>query len=319
MRARILGSAAGGGLPQWNCGCRNCRGARRGDIPGRAQASLAVALGSRRWAIVNATSDIRAQLNAATELRPPADGRRAAFRRVLLTDAQLDHVLGLLELRQAERLEVCAPPGILAAVRDDLGLGATLGAYVAVQWVPLPVGESTELDEGFTVRPIATGGRRPRYARAAATLTASGDAAEGAPEDARADGFEDASSDAWSVAYELRDGEAALVYAPTVGEIDGELARACRSADGVLFDGTFWSDEEPIVAGIGPRPARAFGHLPIDGPGGSLQFLAACPAAYRAYTHLNNTNPLLDPASPQAGRLEGYGLRVAGDGEDILL
>ncbi|MCI3934012.1 pyrroloquinoline quinone biosynthesis protein PqqB [Streptomyces sp. AN091965] len=296
MLLQVLGTAAGGGLPQWNCACPGCAGARAHPGRRRRHASLAVRAGPGRWYLVNATPDIGEQIEGCPDLLPDpaADVRRSPLAGVLLTDAELDHTLGVARLREArDGVDVWATAPVRYAVRERLGLGAVLGPYTTIRWRELTAA-AVPLDEGaeVAVSAVPVSAKRPRYA-----ADATGSAAEG---------------DAWSVALLLRDtgtGATAL-YAPALAAWSDAFEEAARAADVVLVDGTFWDDEEPLRAGFSRTTATGMGHLPITGPGGTAHRLAHLPGRC-LYTHLNNTNPLGDPGAEQHEQLAERGLGVA--------
>ncbi|GGV63709.1 MULTISPECIES: pyrroloquinoline quinone biosynthesis protein PqqB [Streptomyces] len=293
MLLRVLGTAAGGGIPQWNCACPGCSGARAHPGRRRRHASLAVRAGEGRWYLVNATPDIGDQIEAHPDLHPGPGARQTPVAGVVLTDAELDHTLGLWRLREADRLEIVATAPVREAVEDRLRLGEVLTPYTTVTWRELDTRRTVALDSsgsGVRIDAVPVSGKRPRYAA-------------GAP-----------GHDAWVVALRLHDpdtGRTAL-YAPAVAAWPDALHRAAAEADCVIVDGTFWDDEEPRRTGISPRTATAMGHLPIDGPQGTARILATLPGRC-LYTHLNNTNPLLDPAAPEHKELARLGLEVADD------
>ncbi|MEV5971634.1 pyrroloquinoline quinone biosynthesis protein PqqB [Streptomyces sp. NPDC051921] len=306
MLLQVLGTAAGGGVPQWNCACRGCAGARAHPERRRRHASLAVEAAPGRWYVINATPDIADQVERCPALRPQpgAHPRQTPLAGVVLTDAELDHTLGLARLREARRFEVIATDPVRDAVRNRQGLGELLAPYVDVTWrrLPLPGSPDEPLVPGSAVHigAVPVSGKRPRYAAAA-------------PE--RASG-----GDPWVVALRLTDRVTgrSLVYAPALGAWPDALQDAVAEADCVCVDGTFWHDDEPLSAGCSDLTATAMGHLPITGPNGTAQRLAALPGR-RLYTHLNNTNPLVDPDAPQHKELMRLGIEVAADGTEIVL
>ncbi|MEV5827872.1 pyrroloquinoline quinone biosynthesis protein PqqB [Spirillospora sp. NPDC052242] len=299
MRLLILGTAAGGGVPQWNCACPGCAAARTDPARRRRHASVAVEAGDGRWYIVNATPDIGEQIEECAALHPGPGRRDTPVAGVILTDAELDHTLGVPRLREASELRIVATGAVRAALAGGLRLDRVLAPYAGPTWTALPVREPEPLDGGpLEIRGIRVSGKRPRYA---------------------ADLDLGAEDDAWVVALRVRDRRdgKVLVYAPCLAGWPAELDGALRDADCVLLDGTFWDDDEPRRAGFTERTATEMGHLPITGPGGTADRLAALPAARRLYTHLNNTNPLVDPDDAGHRRLAAAGIEVAREGAVI--
>ncbi|MEU3572009.1 MBL fold metallo-hydrolase [Kitasatospora sp. NPDC036755] len=265
MRLHVLGTAAGGGVPQWNCACPGCAGARAVPSRRRLHASVAVETEPGRVYLVNATPDIAEQIERCPWLRP--DGRRTRLSGVILTDAELDHTLGLARLREADELEVMATDAVRDAVHKGLGLGEVLAPYTRLRWRDF---------DGVELEPLS--GKRPRYAR-------------------------DACDGDWVSA--LRVG--GLLYAPSTGVWTDGFG---EDADLILVDGTFWDNEEPRTAGFSTKSATGMGHLPVLATRDRLAALSArC-----LYTHLNNTNPLVDPDSPLHAELADRGLGVAAEG-----
>jgi pyrroloquinoline quinone biosynthesis protein B len=217
---------------------------------------------------------------------------------VILTDAELDHTLGIARLREAESLEVLATAPVRQVLLDRLRLGDVLTPYTAMTWRELPLYGAEPLSAESTLRvsAIPVSGKRPRYAA-------------DAPDD-----------DSWVIALRLYDPATgtSAVYAPALADWPDHLHQTAAEADCVIVDGTFWDDEEPRRTGISARTATAMGHLPIDGPGGTAELLALL-SARCFYTHLNNTNPLVDPAATQHKRLARLGIEVASDGMVIEL
>jgi pyrroloquinoline quinone biosynthesis protein B len=295
MIVKVLGSAAGGGVPQWNCGCSNCRAAREGRAPYRLQASIAVSGDRSNWMLVNLTTDIRLQLAKSADLQPSGP-RATPFAAVILTDANIDHVAGLLELRQADvlaiyssdlvRETVCRNPMFEPFTRSGKEWHAFRGAE-DLAGISLRV-------PGLSVKAIAVPGLLPSYAGSQAL-------------------------DGATVAYLIEGSGKRLLYAPIFLELGAELLRHARSADAVFLDGTCWSDGELIELGLGRRTARAMGHAPVGGPDGSLAVAAGISGKHRYYTHVNNSNPLLNPSSAASRELRESGFAVATDGLEIDL
>ena len=298
MWVRVLGSAAGGGYPQWNCACPPCRAVRDGSRPARprTQSSVAVSADRRRWFLLNASPDIRAQIESFPALHPASgpDGARVVpLQAVLLTDAELDHTLGLLLLREAGGLVLHATEATHDTLRQGTSLLRTLEAYCPVEWRPVVPGVDVPLADGLSYRAFDV----PTTKRAR---------------------FRSGSREGRVVGYRLTDERSgrALVHLPVLQELTpevrGELDGAC-----LLVDGTCWSDDELIRLGLAGRTAREMGHLPISGPGGSLEQLARLPVERRIYVHVNNTNPILLEDTPERRAVEEHGMEVAVDGLEL--
>jgi pyrroloquinoline quinone biosynthesis protein B len=257
---------------------------------------LAVELGAHEWLVIDATSDVERQIEDTPDLHPGPGVRQTPVRRVLLTDAQIDHVIGLLSLRQADELEVLAPSPVVDAMHDALPLARALAGYQRVRWTRVPIGERVTLTpSAVSVCAVVAGTRPPRYI------------GDGGPAP-------------WSVAYEIIGAEGrSCLYAPVVAELSEGLMAAASRADCVLVDGTFWHQEEPARTGAGTRTARDMGHVPISGDGGSLPLMSTLGATHRLYTHINNTNPVVDPRSEESLKLRDIGVGVAFDGQELML
>ncbi|WP_380286374.1 pyrroloquinoline quinone biosynthesis protein PqqB [Kitasatospora purpeofusca] len=301
MKIRILGTAAGGGLPQWNCGCEGCATARRTGAV-RSQDCLAISADGAAWYLVNASPDLRSQLLAAPELAPPPGTRATPLRGVLLTSGELDHTLGLVTLREAAELSVHATAPVRAALHEAFPVGPLLAPYTKARWHTVTAGQPVELAGGLVAEPLALGGKRPRYAADPAGLPA------GDPAGERAD---------WVVGYRFTEagGRARAVYAPGLAVWTPALDRAVADADVVVLDGTFATDDELAERTGGARTSRGMGHLAVAD---SLPHLRHRPGPRYLYTHLNNTNPLAHRGSPEAAALApalaAAGAAVAEDG-----
>src|SRR6266700_8451975 len=300
MRVIILGSAAGGGVPQWNCGCPNCAAART-DGHGRTQSSVVVSADGERWILLNASPDLRTQLAAHRVLWPSPGTRGTPLGAVILTDGEIDHTLGLLLLREsAAPLPVYAPAGVAALLGDQWPLYRVLSAYAGVEPRVLPEGGAVALADavgaplGISCRAAAVARRPPRYARATGAAT-------------------------FDVGLRLTDERTGgtIAYVPTAGALDDAVRSVAAGADVLLFDGTFWSDDELRTAGVGGDApgAREMGHLPVGGPGGSLELLPRLDAKRVVLVHVNNTNPILCRSSAERARVEAAGIVV---GEDAM-
>ena len=281
IRIHILGSAAGGGLPQWNCACVNCVAARAGKIEPQTQSSIAIGADSEEFRscwLINASPDLSRQIESATCLQPRRNtSRNTPIAGVLLTNADIDHALGLLLLRQQEKpLVVYATDETRAAL---IWLDRTVARFCGIKWRPV-TSEFQSLDSGMAFRAIELPG---------------------------------------SVAFQFRDDTSSrtALFAPSVGSWTEQLHDAVHTSDLVLFDGTFWNDGELGRVRPGARSAREMNHLPIND--GSFDALRQSPARRKIYTHINNTNPILMPGSHERAQLEQAGIEIARDGLETLL
>jgi pyrroloquinoline quinone biosynthesis protein B len=302
MRAIVLGSAAGGGVPQWNCGCANCEAARQGaGVEPRSQDCVAVTGDGQRWFLLNASPDIASQIEQTPALWPR--GRRhSPIAGVILTNGDLDHCLGLLSLREWTPYSLYATPPTLAGIFERNAMFRTLDRQRphAIQR-PLALDQTTPLldargdDCGLTVRAFAAAGKPPLHLEAMI-----GD------------------DPALNVGLEIVEPQtgARLVHVPGAGAIEG-IEDALERADCLLFDGTFWSDDELQRLAGTERSAREMAHLPIGGDGGSLERLSQLKIRRAIYTHINNSNPILRDGSSERAAVEARGLEIAVDGMEI--
>lgn len=279
IRIHILGSAAGGGLPQWNCTCANCVAARGGKIASQTQSCIAISSEtSREWFLINASPDLPGQIESTPQLKPRRDSRRnTPIAGVFLTNADIDHALGLLLLRQQE-----TPLVVYAADETRTSLAWVdniLARFCGIEWRNVSANFQS-LSGSLAFRAIELPG---------------------------------------SVAFQFRNDTsgATALFAPSVGELTEELRNAVRASHVVLFDGTFWTDGELGVVRPGARTAREMNHLPISD--GSLDLLRQSPARRKIYTHINNTNPILMPGTRARTQVELAGIEIARDGLEITL
>ncbi|MEL6196954.1 MAG: pyrroloquinoline quinone biosynthesis protein PqqB [Pseudomonadota bacterium] len=291
LTVTILGAAAGGGLPQWNCGCSQCDDARAGLIPSATQSSVAVSADGAAWAIINASPDIRRQIELTKELHPTGL-RESPIKAVLVTNGDIDHIAGLLTLREKQPFSLFATPTIheiLDANPIFEALDRSLVERVAIT-----------LDTPFTLLPgleatlYAVPGKVPLFL-------------EGETVDTALEGET-------TVGVRLSAEGRVVHYVPGCALLTNRLATQLHGADLLLFDGTLWHDNEMIEAGLGQKTGRRMGHMPISGPDGSLEAFAPLTLGQRVYVHLNNSNPVLDPASAQRAEVERAGWIVGADG-----
>lgn len=309
MNIIVLGSAAGGGFPQWNCNCRNCSGLRSGTMraTARTQSSIAVSANGTDWVLVNASPDILAQIRATPALQPGRARRDSGIAAVMLMDAQIDHVTGLLMLREGKPLPLYCTEPVWHELNSTLPLAPVLSHYCGVRWHELSVGSDvTSLDgmpathvpgiEGIRFTPLALSSKAPPY---------SPHREHPEPGDNIGLLIEDTASGK------------SVFYAPGLGAIDPQVEAALRRADCVLVDGTFWSADEMIALGFSKKSAADMGHLPQSGEAGMIAVLDSIGERRKVLIHINNTNPILDEESEQRAILARHGIEVAFDGMEI--
>lgn len=293
MRVLLLGTAAGGGFPQWNCACRLCTTCRAGDpaVPARTQDCLAVSADGTEWYLVNASPDVRAQVLTTPALAAGPGPRDTPLKGALLTDAELDHTLGLVLLREGGGLSVFAPPAVLSALDTHLPVRGTVARYGEWSW-------QSEVDiPGLVVSRLAVSDKRPKYAVGST------------------------SPGPWVVAYRLTDPATggSVVYAPCLRDWPPGLDEFVSGATVALLDGTFHSPVEMTGTGTSTSAQRAMGHIPIAGEDGSLRRIRDHSGTRWCYTHLNNTNPVLDSRSPEFAAVREAGVEVPPDGTELVL
>jgi len=302
LAAIVLGAAAGGGFPQWNCRCAVCRLAWAGDkrVKPRTQASLAVSADGEHWILLNASPDLRAQIQANQSLQPRGqahdNARGSPIAAVVLTGAEIDQTAGLLSLRERSPFALCATAATLAALADN-PMFAALAPDVVTRRAVVP-GERFALGHGLEAELFIVPGKVPLYL-------------EG-------DDPDTASESAANVGVEISSGTARLAFVPGAAAITPAVMQRLARADVIFFDGTLFRDDEMIASGTGTKTGRRMGHMPLDGPDGSLAALNGL-RARRIFVHINNTNPILVDGSPERGRVIAAGWEIAEDGLEIKL
>ena len=304
MKIRILGSAAGGGFPQWNCNCINCDGVRTGAIDAvpRTQSSIAVSENGTDWLLINASPDILAQIRANPALQPARAIRDSGIHAVLLMDAQVDHVTGVLMLRErGSPLPLYATEQVLADLSQALPITRVLGHYCGIEAHPLAIdGAALAIPPlaAATIRPLPLLSKAPPYSP-----------------------HRDDPHPGDNIGLTIQNTATGkrLFYAPGLGQITPEVEAAMHDADVLLVDGTCWSDDEMIAMGLSRKTARMMGHLAQSGPGGMIEVLDRIPAARKILIHINNSNPILREDAPQRAVLAAHGIEVAFDGMEIAL
>ncbi len=295
----MLGSAAGGGVPQWNCGCPVCRLAWRGDrrVKPRTQASLALSVDGSDWALLNASIDLRQQILATPALQPKGGGRHSPIAAIVLTNAEIDSAAGLLALRERQPLAVFATEATLEAIGANRMFDAVDRSVAPRRAVRL--GETFEPLPGLRLELFAVPGKVPLWLEEGEINT--GEIGEGA------------------VGVGVEAGGARLVYAPGCAHVTEELKARVGDADVLLFDGTLFADDEMITNGLGDKTGRRMGHMPVTGPGGTLEAFARHTSLRRILIHINNSNPILIEGSAEEAKVKAAGWEVAFDGMEIGL
>ena len=303
MKLKVLGSAAGGGYPQWNCNCPMCHGVRQGTINAKArtQSSIAVTSDGIDWVLFNASPDILTQIQSCAVLQPARSLRDTGIASIVLMDAQIDHTTGLLMLREnSKSLKLfCTQP-----VREDLSTGnplfKVLEHYCDIDWHEINVNTDQLHIEGASdviFKPLPLTSNAPPYSPHRDQPVA---------------------GDTLGMLMTDRNSGKSLFYAPGLGEMEPHVWQTMQGADVVLVDGTMWTDDEMIMRGASQKTARSMGHLPQSGIGGMIEWLDKLPDTTRkVLIHINNTNPILDEDSAERKLLAAHGIEVAMDNLEI--
>jgi len=311
MNIRVLGSAAGGGFPQWNCGCRNCSGLRAGSLQAaaRAQTQLAFSPDERVWFLLGASPDLRSQVLVTPQLAPPADESTGSpVAGVFLTSADVDSVMGLLHLREFHSFFVFATPSIQRVLKSENRIFDVLHrADPPVQWQTLSpgarlacrFGEDPSAPPSFICAPASLGGDYPDFVSSELRRTLTAQEAV--------------------LALRFEQGGKSFCFAPSLPESSGEGLKVAASSSVAFLDGTFWSDDELIQSGRGHKTAREMGHLPLSGRDGLLAQFPKDSECRKILVHINNTNPILDPNSDEHRMTGNAGFEIAYDGMEITL
>ena len=304
MKIHVLGSAAGGGFPQWNCNCPQCsavRGGSRHHLP-RTQSSIAVTANETEWLLINASPDVLQQIKAFPALQPARALRDTGIAAVLLMDAQIDHTTGLLMLREhRQKLPLFCHP----LVREDLSTGnplfKVLSHYCDIDWHDLQLQTAFQVPglSGLQFEALPLISNAPPYSP-----------------------HRDKPQPGDNVGLSVKDETSGktLFYAPGLGQMEPHVWQAMQQADCVLVDGTLWTEAEMIALGASKKTSRSMGHMPQTGVDGMIEWLDKLPSHVRKILiHINNTNPILDDSSPQRQTLTAHGIEVAFDGMEIEL
>lgn len=304
MRAIILGAAAGGGFPQWNCGCVLCARSRAGDPAAtpRTQCCVAVSSDGTGWVLLNAPPELLQQISRTPSLQPRVIGRDSPIAAVILTGGEVDAITGLLNLREGHEFAIYAGPAVLDVLAANPIFGALPTSRVPRRTMPL--GDGVAIDDargntiGLTVEAFAVPGKVPLFSES------------GADPGRNDDGV--------TIGLHVTDGTDSLYFIPGCAEMTSALRDRLRGADLVLFDGTLWQDNEMSQAGLGTKTGRRMGHMSISGQGGTIDSFADLGVRRRVLIHLNNTNPALLACSPERAELVAAGWEVAVDGMELF-
>ena len=297
MKIVVLGSAAGGGFPQWNCRCGICELFWSGDnrVVRRTQSSIAVSLDDKSWTLFNCSPDIREQITANPELWPT--GRRSTpIASVVLTNGDVDHIGGLVSLREQAPFELIATPEIHRIIAENRVFDVLSPGLV--RRTARTSGETFAMPGGLEAQFVTVPGKVPLYLEGADPRTAA------------------RSGNTVGIAFGPA-GRLRALYVPGCATIDEELAAVLAKAELVLFDGTLWQDDEMLKEGVGDKTGRRMGHMPVSGAGGSLEALTAIGVPRVVYIHMNNTNPMLVAGSAERVAVESTGYAVGYDGMEI--
>jgi pyrroloquinoline quinone biosynthesis protein B len=304
---RVLGAAAGGGFPQWNANSEACRRARAGDAAAKSatQASIAVSVDERNWFVVNASPDLRQQIEANRCLQPSEDLRSSPIKGVVLTNADVDAIAGLLHLREGTKLALYAHSAALKVLDENPVFEVLDRAIVPrrplamAEWQHLRLADGEE--SGLEVRPFAVPGKIPLYQESGAV---------------EAEMF---SADGFTLGLEVRGGGGHFAYVANCAAIAHDLAARLKGMPLVFVDGTLFSDDEMIRQGVGKKTGRRMGHISMSGPQGAMERLKPLGIGRKIFIHINNTNPVLLADSPERRRVEAEGFEVAYDGMEVRL
>ncbi|MEO0379625.1 MAG: pyrroloquinoline quinone biosynthesis protein PqqB [Pseudomonadota bacterium] len=296
LRVSILGAAAGGGLPQWNCGCENCQLARRDEIPSQTQSSISVSNVDDAVALINASPDLRSQIAASPHLAPRGL-RVSPIKAVLLTNADIDHIAGLLTLREQQPFTLFATQEIHEILNENPVFDALNPKFVTRKTVKLDV--PFELVAGVTASLYAVPGKVPLYL-------------EGDVVETQLEGEQ-------TVGVHITDGSRSAHYIPGCATVTTDLATRLKDAELVLFDGTLWQDDEMVTAGLSQKTGARMGHMSMSGSDGSIAAFSNLDVRRKVFVHMNNTNPVLRPSSAERASAEGSGWTIGRDGMEIAL
>ncbi|MEO0972518.1 MAG: pyrroloquinoline quinone biosynthesis protein PqqB [Pseudomonadota bacterium] len=309
MQIRVLGSAAGGGYPQWNCNHPNSRRARSGDpaAPQRTQSSLAVSADGSNWALFNASPDLRQQINDNNILHPRDGLRDSPIQAVVLTNADVDHVAGLLNLRESQPYNVYATQRVLGVLDANPIFNVLNPQFVdrrsMVLGEDLQLHGAASLDLGITIHPFAVPGKVALWLE----------------DESQGENFGSVEEDTIGLEVKRADGSTAFFYLPACARMTDALAARLSGAPLVLFDGTLWVDDEMVRDGVGIKTGKRMGHMSLSGDDGSIAAFRHIEVERKVFIHINTTNPVLAADTPERREAEAAGWEVAYDGMSLTL
>lgn len=301
MRLKVLGSAAGGGFPQWNCNCNNCQGLRTKAIVAvpRTQSSIAVSENNEKWILINASPDIRKQLEGFHEAQQSHLLRDTGIQAIILTDSQIDHVTGLLSLREAEKLIIYCTEIVREELTYHFPLFEILKNYCVIEFNIIRITHAFTLPgfKNLVLTPIDLPGKSPPYSP-----------------------YRNNPQRGANIALSILDKitQKTIFYAPAIAQFDQNLFESMNDADCVLIDGTFWHEDEMSRCGINNKLAAEMGHCALASEKGLLSNLKALQKPRKIVIHVNNTNPILNPTSPEYTQLSNANIEMAYDGMNLL-
>ena len=299
MFVKLLGTIAGGGYPQWNCACKRCKKARRTEPNKiRYHACLAISVDKHNWHLLNAPPDIAQQIEAHKELHPNFS-RNSPIKSILLTDAELDHTIGLLVLRENSKFRIFGTKSVLKALSHSFPVRQILSSYARLDFHEVNVGQSFELEPNkLEVTPIKSGNKKPRYINDSNT-----------------------NNNDWVIAYHIKDlqSQKSIVYAPAIEVWDKQIKSHLAQTEYAFIDGTFWSDDEMLDTCNIAKNASAMGHVPLNGIGNTLHQIKEMNLPKTILVHINNTNPILDSSSMEYKNITDQGIEIGSEGMEIEL
>lgn len=309
MKIRVLGAAAGGGYPQWNCNHPNSRRARQNDpnAKQRTQSSITVSADGEDWFLFNASPDLRQQINANDILHPKKGLRHSPIQGAVLTNADVDHVAGLLNLRESQPLRIYATQRVLDVLAANSIFNVLNPEFVSREAMRLE--QATDLkkadgsDMNIRVTPFAVPGKVALWLE----------------DESKGENFGSVEEDTIALEVEDRNSGAKFFYMPACAQMTGEVADRIRGADLIFFDGTLWVDDEMIRDGVGVKTGQRMGHLSVSGPEGTMEALKDLDIKRKIFIHINTTNPILLDDSEERRQVEAAGWEVSYDGMAIKI